>query len=612
MNLRKKIFLGYGVAFALLSLVLFWSTYHLISLGQASDAILRDNYKSILAADCMLDCLAIQEQMLLTSLQKVDPGSEKHCREQDAAFLQWLARAKDNVTIEGEPKALQKIDVAYSQLMFQMGEFFKQPSDGLHARAEMYKGNIRLILQEIRKSLYDLREINQVTMYQASNRAKKIADWAIQSTLVVGIFAIVFGVFFSIVLSSLVIRPLKSMIRATRKIGQGDYSIRIPKTTNDELGVLALEFNTMAERLAMFHHMNIDNILAEKQKMETILATIEDGILVLDISLNVVTINQTAYRFFCFPQPPSLPKHFLEILREEALFSFLKETVQTGIPPKIPEDDEFLTWSHGSHPRHFSFAITPIRGKGETLLGIVLLFRDVTRLKELDRLKSEFVLAASHELRTPLTSMGMSIDLLREKTGKKLSQEETELLEVAHEEVARLKELINDLLNLSKIEAGKIQMEKEHFGFKLVFERIQSIFATQMAAKKATLLAMVPETLPDVFADPNKISLVLSNLISNALRYSPPQGQITLKVALIKDHFHISIQDNGPGIPEEFQSKIFQKFIQVKGRENAGGTGLGLAIAREIVRAHGGSIWVISAKGEGSTFTFTLPRNETT
>lgn len=608
MNLRKKIFLGYGVAFVLLGFVLIWSTYHLVSLGKASDAILKENYKSILAAYNMLDGLARQEQMLLNSFHEIESEGEKHFREEEVEFLQWLTRAKDNVTVEGESKILRNIEILYSQLILQMGELIRQSREEMNRRFEIYKSKIQPFLQDIRKSLCNLREINQVTMYQASNRAKKIAGWAIQSTLAIGISAIVFGISFSFVLSSLVIKPLKSMIRATRKLGEGDYSIQIPKITNDELGILTVEFNTMAKRLAAFHSMNIDKILDEKQKIETILATIEDGIVVLDTHLNVITINQTAYRFFCFPQPPVLPKHFFELFREESLFAFLKEALQSGISPKIQEEDAIFTWSRGSNSTHFSFAITPIKGKGEKLLGLVLLFRDITRLKELDRLKSEFVLVASHELCTPLTSIGMSIDLLHEKSRNKLSKDETELLDVAHEEVTRLKELINDLLNLSKIEAGKIQMEKEFFGLKLIFDRIQSIFASQMVCKNVALITMIEETLPDVFADPNKISLVLSNLISNALRYAPSNGQIKIKAVLIKDNFHISVQDDGPGIPDEFQSKIFQKFIQIKERENAGGTGLGLAIAKEIVRAHGGSIWVESGKGKGSIFTFTLPK----
>jgi two-component system, NtrC family, sensor histidine kinase KinB len=236
----------------------------------------------------------------------------------------------------------------------------------------------------------------------------------------------------------------------------------------------------------------------------------------------------------------------------------------------------------------------------------VLLLRDVTRLKEVERLKNDFVMAASHELRTPLTSMSMSIDLLNEHVAPKLNAKDKDLIHTAHEEVQRMKALVNDLLDLSKMEAGKINLELDNLRVKSIFDQIMDLFRNQIEVKNIKLTSELREDLPSVKADENKIMWVLTNLLSNALRYVPIGGHIRLFADKIGPHVQVSVSDDGSGIPIEYQSKIFQKFVQINGQES-GGTGLGLAICKEIVRAHRGTIWVESSPGHGSTFTFTLP-----
>jgi len=236
-----------------------------------------------------------------------------------------------------------------------------------------------------------------------------------------------------------------------------------------------------------------------------------------------------------------------------------------------------------------------------------LLLRDVTRLTELDRLKSEFVMMASHELRTPLTSIGMSIKLLLEKTMGKLDGKEQQLLLAAHEDLQRLKNLVNNLLDLSKIEAGKMAMEFENISVHSLCQNATGVLKNQIDAKGVNVTLDLHPDLPNVKADANKIIWALTNLISNALRYTDSGGQIRLSAERIDPYIHVSVIDNGPGIPFEVQSKIFDKFVQIKSDKALGGSGLGLTICKEIIRAHGGTIWVDSTPGEGSTFTFTLP-----
>lgn len=179
-------------------------------------------------------------------------------------------------------------------------------------------------------------------------------------------------------------------------------------------------------------------------------------------------------------------------------------------------------------------------------------------------------------------------------------------MQAAHEEVHRMKALVNDLLDLSKIEAGRIELEFESVPVSTLFDHVQAVFKSQMDMKEVTLTSEVTGDPPGIRADANKITWVLTNLVSNALRYVSSGGHIQLMAHRIGPYVHLSVRDDGPGIPPEYHSKIFEKFVQMKGQD-AGGTGLGLAICKEIVRAHGGAIWVESSSGQGSIFTFTLP-----
>ncbi|MCC7261822.1 MAG: HAMP domain-containing histidine kinase, partial [Candidatus Latescibacteria bacterium] len=274
------------------------------------------------------------------------------------------------------------------------------------------------------------------------------------------------------------------------------------------------------------------------------------------------------------------------------------------------EGADILTLEGGAEVRYLLFSITPVHLRPDEMVGVVLLLRDVTRLKEVERLKSQFVMTASHELRTPLTSIGMSIELLLEGATGQLDERQNQLLAAAHGEVHRLKHLVEELLDLEKIQTGRIDMEFDRVPVGMLCERVRQIFGPQAAAQGVEISTAIPPQLPAVQADLNKITWVLTNLVSNALRYVGKGGHIYIEARRFNDQVHLAVRDDGIGIAAEYQAKIFDKFVQIQGPDHHQGAGLGLAICKEIVRAHRGTIWVDSAQGTGSTFTFTLPLAE--
>lgn len=609
MTLRKKILIGYGVAFVLMALVVAWAVANLVALGRATDAILSENYRSILAAENMVDALERQDSaILLFFLGDVQQGVAQF-REHEAVFLEWLSRAKDNITIQGERELVQTIENDYARFRQRFSTLTEIPGDHRAVKEPpltVYSRDVHPVFTAVRSGCIQLRHLNEETMYTASVEAGRVAGRAIWSTLLVALAALGAALVFSMLLAARITRPLRGFVKASRRISSGDYAVAVPVESRDELGVLAGEFNQMASQLSRYHDLNIEQIIAEKNKGEAILSSIEDGLVVFDTNLKATGINPAARRMLDLAFVDAAPMHCEDILPSPEVCALIRATVDTGAPPELPDEQRIVTLREAGRARHYLFSITVVRGRDNGLSGIVLLLRDVTRLKEVERLKSEFIMAASHELRTPLTSLGMSVDLLLEHVAQDLAPKDGELLRAAHEEVQRMKALVNDLLDLSKIEAGKIALEFERVPVSTLFEHVGSVFKTQAEHRQVTLDLNCPPELPQVRADANKITWVLSNLVSNALRYAPQGGRIVLRANRAGPQVHLSVRDNGPGIPAKYQARIFQKFVQVQGRE-PGGSGLGLAICKEIVRAHGGSIWVESAEGAGSTFTFTLP-----
>ena len=607
MTFKKKILIGYGIIFLLMGLVVAWAVTNLVMLGKASDAILKENYRSILAAENMVDALERQDSaILLFFMGDIHQGIAQF-RENEAVFLEWLARAKDNITISGETelvKALESDYTAYRQRFSELTDFRDryEPLNGL----SIYQETVYPLFIQVRKKCIDLRYLNEETMYKASIQAGTVSKQAIGSTVVVAVSALAVALVFCLVLANRIVRPLQHFMNASRRISSGDYTAKVPMETGDELGLLAGEFNRMADQIRQYHEMNIEQIISEKNKGDAILSSIEDGLLVFDTRLKVTGINPAARRMLGLTTVETALLKCADILPDPKVCDMIRKTLKTGVHPDLPDEQRIMVFSEKDQSHHYLFSVRAIRGSSHDLTGIVLLLRDVTRMKEVEQLKTEFIMAASHELRTPLTGLGMSVDLLLEHAAPSLSEKNRDLLQAAHEEVHRMKALVSDLLDMSGIEGGRIEMEFENVQVSTLFNHAQTVFKNQTDMKGVELSREIAVDLPGVRADANKITWVLTNLISNALRYVQRGGHIKLRAQRIDPHIHLSVQDDGPGIPPEYHTRVFQKFVQVKGRET-GGTGLGLAICKEIVRAHGGAIWVESSQGLGSTFTFTLP-----
>ncbi|MBN2859584.1 MAG: HAMP domain-containing protein [Sphaerochaetaceae bacterium] len=603
MSVKKKILIGYGISLFFMVVMFVWAILNIIALRDATDAILSENYRSILAAKDMITLIELQDEEILSlQLNSDNRQSIQHTqRAYDAQFLQWLSKAKDNVTIEGEEGLVDRIETAYMEYrneITRIGFADMVTTQDLQA--------LRELSQEIGVLCNQLYRLNETVMYTARDNATALSQRAVVSTSLIALLTIILVMIFSFLLAERLVKPLRDFTEASRKISGGDYSVQVPVQTSDEIGLLAGEFNQMARKLQTFNEINIEQLIAEKRKSDAILSSIEDGLIVLNTDLEITGINPAAKSMFHLEFGDYTLLKCTDILRDEKLCRTVQEVIDSGRKPMISEEDCVLSVNDGDSWLHYLYSITNFRGLDGTVSGIVLLLRDVTHLKEIEQLKSEFIMTASHELRTPLTSLEMSLELMQTHLDSSSREQLRDLLGVANEEVARMKTLVHELLDLSKLETKSIQLEYERVSIKTIFTSIQRIFFSQLEIKQIAMTQLIPPSLEDIEVDVNKITWVLSNLVSNALRYVPSGGQIMLEAHSDESNIHISVKDNGPGIPVEFQSKIFEKFVQMPDSQKSG-SGLGLAICKEIIRAHGGTIWVESQVGHGSAFIFLIP-----
>lgn len=604
LTLRKKILAGYGLALVLLIAVLVLGYVNLNRLGLASESILRENYRSIRAAEQMIDAIERQDSgALLYLLGRPEEGVTQY-REAQNRFQRWLARAQDNVTIEGEQEVLARIDSTYTAYAVAFTDVIGGSGPGT-GDAASYSEDLEPLFEAVRGNVIDLRNLNQETMFSASDRAQRIANRAKWSLGIAGGLVVLIGLVFSTVLSRRITRPLNRLTEAAASIAQGDYDVEVDEERSDELGELAGQFNEMAEELRSFRRLNLEQIMAEKRKSEAIVRSIDEGLIVVDDDLTVANINPAAADLLETTEADAAGRHAMEVIDHEGVIERLREALASGERPDIPEDERYLTLGEGTERRHHQLSVTPVLAEGGATIGAVLMLRDVTELRELERRKTQFVASASHELKTPLTGIQMSLDLLEERSGS-LDGEQRELVEGLRQDTGRLRDLVEDLLRLSRLEAGEIELDVQPVSLDLVVGKVEEVFGRQ-AEEKDVELAFDVHRDADVRADVTKATWVLTNLLSNALRYSESGDRIEVATSRRDGWIEISVSDEGPGIPYEYQSRIFDRFVQVDDDERPGGSGLGLTISREIVRAHGGSIWLDSVPDEGSTFTFTLP-----
>ncbi|OGW75502.1 MAG: hypothetical protein A2Z72_02800 [Omnitrophica bacterium RBG_13_46_9] len=345
--------------------------------------------------------------------------------------------------------------------------------------------------------------------------------------------------------------------------------------------------------------------LDDKKKTEAVIRSITEGLLVIDAKGKVVMMNPAAESLLDVSKKDKIGKSILEDIKETQLLSLFKSSRdKEGMAVElISQRDETKKILRASS--------AVIEDENGQTVGMVSVLNDITKQKELDQLKENFVANVSHELRTPLVAIEKSISLMIDGTTGKLLEEQAELLSIAKRNLKRLNFLINDLLELSKLEAGKTKLRREASSIEKIINEVIESLETWAKSKSLKIEKDIEEKLPELEIDPNRITQVLNNLLGNSIKFTPENGTILVKARLLQEKLEVevSVRDTGIGISKENLSTVFDKFYQAGERvaTDISGTGIGLSIAKEIVELHGGKIRAESEKGKGADFIFTLP-----
>lgn len=581
-----------------------WAILNLKGLRNSIGNIMQANYLSIEVGQKMVTSLERQDTAILAYLflNKQDETVTAF-RENEQDFLKNLARAEDNITEPGEEEILGNINDCYSQYLLKFTAFLQLDTNRATA---YYYSEMMPVLNACKDSTRALIELNQQGMINRKKDAERMADKATLSIALISLGTTLAGLIIAILISNRIISPINNLIHKMKRIEEGDYSHQIPVSGDDEIAVMTKEYNAMAEKLRIYAQMNFEKIMQEKQKAEAVVEGISDGVIVTDRENRVVLMNPAAEKALGVMEQDTLGRHILEAVNQEDIFNAIQRHLGSDYSDAEPIDIILHKQEHTMHYR-----MTPNRlGSPEFgELGVVTVLQDITRLKELDQMKSDFVATVSHEFRTPLTSITMAAGLLLDGTVEASGDRQRSLAESIQEDCGRLNHLVTELLDLSKIEAGVMQIDFKRCSIKDVITVALKPFEKPALEKKTHISVIADEDIPPLKMDFNKMIWVISNLVGNALRYTPNDGsgEIRIGVHETSDWVEVSVSDNGSGIELDQQKRIFEKYIQVSNNAGPpGGVGLGLAISRQIVTAHGGTLKVYSEPGHGSIFTVTL------
>ncbi|WP_455842975.1 KinB sensor domain-containing domain [Lelliottia jeotgali] len=396
-------------------------------------------------------------------------------------------------------------------------------------------------------------------------------------------------------------QPIEALAKAADQLGQGNFDVTLPVSQAIEVNQLTRRFGLMAEALRKHQETNVDELLAGQQRLQAVLDSIDDGLLIIDRQGHLEHLNPVAQRQLGWSNN-RLGSPLAEALQRPELEQQLRQVLRGGSLDRPPED---LSIEVDEESRLLSYSLTPVSHPQGPILGAVMVLHDVTEQRAFERVRSEFVLRASHELRTPVTGMHMAFGLLRERVKFPPQARENDLLETIGEEMQRLTQLINDLLNFSRYQSGLQKLELAPCAIDELLERAQVRFSEQASVKQIELIKALEPPLPRIQADIAQLDRVLDNLLHNAIRHTGSGGRIRLHARRHAERVIISVEDNGEGIAYGQQGRIFEPFVQV-GRKK-GGAGLGLALCKEIVQLHGGRMGVFSRPGQGTQFYMALP-----
>ncbi len=558
MKLKTKLSFGLSFLFAVIVSFGTLSFFYINRLSNDAERVLKNNHESLVYANNMLKAL---EEI---------PANKDAFR----IFEDNLKKQEANITEPGEKENTEELRKNFTELTI-------NPADSSN-------------YTQLRQSLQIINDLNENAILKKNDIVQKtVEDARFWLTLIFTLLIIV-SITFIYNFPAIISNPVTKLSEGIRQIANKNYNQRVYLEQKDEFGDLANAFNSMAEKLDEYEHSNLAKIKFEKSRIETIINQMKDGIIGLDDKKNILFVNAVSEKILGLKESDIIGKYSADIaLRNDLMRTLLQ--VETKKELKIYADEK---------ESFFSTDIINVLANNE-VIGQVIVLRNITPYHELNEAKTNFIATVSHELKTPIASIMLSLQLLENKQTGPVNTEQQLLIGSVKDDANRLLKITGELLNMTQVDSGKIQLSIINSDAKEILS--YAINANKSAAeqKNIQLNISVPDQLTVVLADSEKTAWVLTNLLSNAIRYSYDNSTVDLSISSANKKIYFTVKDTGQGIEPQYKDKIFDRYFRIPGTHKEG-TGLGLSICKEFIEAQGGQIIVESEYGTGSTFVVLL------
>lgn len=600
LKLKTKIRIALVILFAAITLLGALGGYYVQRTSNNAILMIRDNYNTINYAKEMSK--AMNDMVYSIALENSSPAYRR----------QQLRKASDNFEAYLNLQ-LQKVSGQEEQELTEQlrrdFEFFREDMRQIQFSNEVPVGVYMKVLnmQTILESVHDM---NEKIIRQRTEEASDIADRVTLIMIVLGFFFFLFAVLAMFYFPRYIAEPIQNLTRSIQEIARKNYGQRVPISHSDEFGDMARSFNMMAEKLEEYENINVAQVLTEKKRTETIVSRMNEAIIGLDDRMLILFVNPPALQLLGLREEQIIGKNAVSFSKTHEMFHGLVKEVLSG---KVSENKTFpaISIDKDGKRQYFNKDILRIESLGEedhlpTNVGFVVILKNVTELKEQDLAKTNFMATLSHELKTPIAAIDMSLNLLEDVRIGQMNTEQHELSGTIRQNTSRLLKMVNEILDITRIESGQLQLTLEDIQPDEVVVRALDNVKTFIAEKRLEVIQNIQPDLPMLRMDVPKTTAVLVNFLTNAVRYTPDDTSIVIDVLRQNGSVEFYVSDHGPGISPEEIKKLFQPYRRASG-DKTKGTGLGLAISKEFVEAQGGRIWVESEVGKGSKFGFALP-----
>ncbi len=595
-SLRARVTLGLAAITLALAVVAGAAVAALARLGGAVDTILRENYRSVVACEAMKEALERQDSAALFALTgHAEIGRPMLATHRDR-FARAFAVEAGNVTLAEEGPAVRELDARYRAYTAAVDRALSGGAGDVYFRELLPR------FTGVKEAVQRILDMNHATMEQADRRARAMARRSTALTLAVGACALVAALWMAWRLPGTILAPVRGLARAARAVGDGDLEVTVADAGVAELEPLAEAFRKMVAQLRAFRRSSLGELMAARDLADATVRCLLDPVVVFSREGEVLLVNEAAAAAFGLRagDGAEVPEGIARV-RDEAL-----ATARPVTPRSLAEA---MRWRDRAGERHYLVRAAPLRAGGDARAErAVVVAQDVTRLRRIDALKSDMVATVSHEFKTPLTSLRMATHLLLEPAAGPLTDAQREIVTAARDDTERLRSLVDELLDLVRIESEAGELRRVPVAPRHLLQAAADAHRALARDKGVALTVSAAEGLAPAEVDPEKMAIVLANLVSNAVRHTPAGGEVALEAADEGASLRFTIRDSGEGVEPGALARMFERGAHRPTAPGGGRHGLGLTIAQEIVLQHGGEIRAASEPGRGSAFTVLVPR----